>query len=68
MSGGFSFDGVNCSQFGITVKNKSRPILSGFNDSYLQVPGRQGTYLFSNELKDKIIEIDCLVSSVNFIS
>lgn len=56
---GFTFNGVNSDTFGIIVLDKKRPILPSANDSYLQIPGRHGSYLFPREMSDRIIEIDC---------
>lgn len=56
---GFIFNGVNSDTFGIIVLEKKRPVLPEINDSYLQIPGRHGSYLFPKELGDRIIEIDC---------
>ena len=60
---GFSFNGINCSHFGVYTKSKSRPVLPQTNDNYLQVPGKPGTYLFSGELTDRMIQVECWTTS-----
>lgn len=56
----FTFRGQSASDFGLRVKSKSRPILPTFQQKYVQVAGRDGSYDFSgNELDDRIIEITC---------
>ena len=56
---GFTFNGRHCSKFGIVMRSKNRQLLPEPNDSYVQVPGRQGSILFPRELADRKIEIDC---------
>ncbi|ABO51107.1 phage putative tail component [Desulforamulus reducens MI-1] len=58
---GFSFKGRHCSEYGVIMRSKNRPILSGVNDSYLQIPGRHGTYLFGGELADRTIDLECAI-------
>jgi predicted phage tail component-like protein len=41
------------------MRSKNRQLLPEPNDSYVQVPGRQGSILFPRELADRRIEIDC---------
>ena len=41
------------------MRSKNRQLLPEPNDSYVQVPGRQGSILFPRELADRKIEIDC---------
>jgi predicted phage tail component-like protein len=59
MSHGFTFNGVSSASLGVTMKSKNRQILPLANDSYLQIPGRQGSYLYPRELADRVIELDC---------
>ena len=41
------------------MRSKNRQLLPEPNDSYVQVPGRQGSILFPRELADRRIDIDC---------
>ena len=41
------------------MRSRNRQLLPEPNDSYVQVPGRQGSVLFPRELADRKIEIDC---------
>jgi predicted phage tail component-like protein len=41
------------------MRSKNRQLLPETNDSYVQVPGRQGSILFPRELADRRIELDC---------
>jgi predicted phage tail component-like protein len=41
------------------MRSKNRQLLPEPNDSYVQVPGRQGSIHFPRELADRRIEIDC---------
>ena len=56
---GFTFNGVHCSTHGVVMRSKNRQLLPETNDSYVQVPGRQGSILFPRELADRRIDIDC---------
>ncbi len=56
---GFTFNGTHSSTYGIVMKSINRQVLPTSNDTYLQIPGRHGSYLFSGELTDRIIEIEC---------
>ena len=58
---GFSFNNISCATFGIKVKHKSRPVLPTVTDSYTELPGRHGSYLFPGNLTDRIIVIDCVL-------
>jgi len=61
----FIFNGISSDSFGIIVKDIKRPLLPNQNDSYLQIPGRHGSYLFPREMADRIIEIDCALSKTS---
>ena len=41
------------------MRSKNRQLLPETNDSYVQVPGRQGSIHFPRELADRRIDIDC---------
>ena len=41
------------------MRSRNRQLLPETNDSYVQVPGRQGSILFPRELADRHIELDC---------
>ena len=41
------------------MRSKNRQLLPEPNDSYVQVPGRNGSVLFPRELADRRIELDC---------
>ena len=41
------------------MRSKNRQLLPDSNDRYIQVPGRQGSILFSRELADRQIDVDC---------
>ena len=41
------------------MRSKNRQLLPEPNDSYVQVPGRQGSIHFPRELADRRIDIDC---------
>lgn len=57
----FTFNGLRSDNLGIKVIDVRRPVLPGMNDSYLQIPGRHGSYHFPRELADRAIEIDCVL-------
>lgn len=61
--GGFVFNNQNSNDLGIKVLDKKRPILSGYNDGIIKIPGRHGTYLYPGELQDKVFEIECLAQA-----
>ena len=41
------------------MRSKNRQLLPETNDSYVQVPGRQGSIHFPRELADRRIDVDC---------
>ena len=41
------------------MRSKKRPILPESNDTYVQIPGRQGSILYPRGLHDRYIELDC---------
>jgi predicted phage tail component-like protein len=41
------------------MRSKKRPILPESNDTYVQIPGRQGSILYPQGLHDRHIELDC---------
>jgi len=43
---GFIINGHHCSEFGLVMKSKTRQILPANNDVYVNLPGRDGSYLF----------------------
>jgi predicted phage tail component-like protein len=59
MSHGFTFNGISSASMGVTMKSKNRQLQPLANDSYLQIPGRQGSYLYPRELADRVILLDC---------
>lgn len=48
------------------MRSKNRQLLPEPNDSYVQVPGRQGSILFPGELQDRYIDLDCAFIEKNF--
>lgn len=62
MSGGFTFNSIASSTYGIIATNRNSNVLPQVNDSYQQIPGRHGSYLFSGELSDRLIEVECAIS------
>ena len=59
MSNGFTLKGQHCSELGIAMETKTLPALPLSDDSYIQAPGRDGSYLFARELADSTITISC---------
>ncbi|MFZ3132889.1 MAG: distal tail protein Dit [Desulfosporosinus sp.] len=59
MERGFTLNGQHCSGLGVVMESKTVPIITGSNDAYLQVPGRDGSYMFPRELADGAIPIAC---------
>lgn len=48
------------------MRSKNRQLLPEPNDKYMQVPGRQGSVLFPQELQDRYIDLDCAFIEKNF--
>lgn len=61
MALGFTFNGVHSSVHNVVMKSKKRQILPATSDTYLQIPGRHGSYLFPGTLTDHIDELECSV-------
>jgi predicted phage tail component-like protein len=59
MPNGFTLKGQHCSELGIAMETKTLPVLANPDDSYIQAPGRDGSYLFARELSDSTITIVC---------
>lgn len=56
----FTFNGQSSADFGLVVKSKDRPLLPRIRQTYETVPGRDGTYDFSdNTLEDRVLEVTC---------
>lgn len=55
----FSFNGESSDDYKIIVLEVYRPLFSGANDNYVQIPGRHGSRLFPGKLKDKLVRLDC---------
>jgi predicted phage tail component-like protein len=62
MSEGFTFGSIHSSTYGIRATNRVTRVLPEVNDSYIQIPGRHGSFLFSGELADRLIEVECVIS------
>ena len=41
------------------MRSKNRQLIPESNDSYIQIPGRQGSILYPQGLHDRYIELDC---------
>lgn len=59
----FVFNGILASSMGIRVLNLKRSILPDIRDQYETVPGKIGSYLFTQPFGDRIIEIECALVS-----
>ncbi len=65
MSYGFYFNDTHSSTHGIIMKSKNRQVLPAVDDSYIQIPGRHGSYLHPGNLSDKVITVECAVAAVS---
>lgn len=66
---GFTFGGRHCSEFGVTMRSKDRPILPELRHNDMEIPGRDGVLdLGHNTYAVRIIEIACFVTSENLPS
>lgn len=63
---GITFNSVNSSVHGLIVKAIRRQILPENGDTYIQISGRNGSYLFPGKLKDYIAEVDCVLSQSSY--
>ena len=59
---GFTFNGTASSTYDIISTSRTSQVLPEVNDRYLQIPGRDGSYLFDGELADRIIEVECAIN------
>lgn len=57
---GFLFNGEHSDDYNLIVKTK-RQILAGLDDRYVEIPGRDGSYLVPGKAKDKIFALKCYV-------
>lgn len=67
MSYGFSFNGTHSDDFNIIMTSRNRQTLPTPNDTYSQIPGRHGSFLFSGNFSDRVIEVDCSVVADSLI-
>lgn len=67
MALGFTFNSVHSSVHSVVVKSKKRQILPATTDTYLQISGRHGSYLFPGTLTDHIDELECSVKQNTLI-
>lgn len=68
MERGFTLNGQHSSVLGVIMATKGVPVLTASNDVYLQVPGRDGSYMVPRELADGAIVIECGISTANAIA
>ena len=68
MERGFTLNSQHSSILGVIMATKGVPVLTGSNDVYLQVPGRDGSYLIPRELADGAIVIECGIKTANAIA
>jgi predicted phage tail component-like protein len=61
MINGFALNATHCNVFGINMLSVDRTVLPAPNDVYLQVPNRDGSYLFNRGLLDRTIKVDCSI-------
>ena len=61
MTGGFTIDGVDCADYGITLLYApSQPFLPGTRDRTVEVPGRAGAYWFDSDLGVRTFSLPCM--------
>jgi len=65
---GFTLNGQHCSVLGIIMESKTLPILTKSKDVYIDIPGRDGSYLFKGALSDAVIPILCGIKTANAIA
>lgn len=68
MRDGFTLNGQHCSVLGVIMESKTLPILTKPKDVYIDIPGRDGSYLFSGALSDAVIPIVCGIKTANAIA
>lgn len=61
MGYGFTFNGTHTSVHGVIMKSVNRQVLPESNDTYIDIPGRNGSYISPGELADRIISLQCTV-------
>jgi predicted phage tail component-like protein len=62
---GFSFNGVHTSSLGVGMRSINRQILPSTQDKYLEIPGRDGSYLFPGANNDRAIEVELNITTNN---
>lgn len=58
MSAGFTFDGQHSTALGLKVLAIRRSVLPGLRDSFEQIPGRPGAYVFPEEPGDRSVVVE----------
>lgn len=57
----YKFKGIDCSVYGVIVRDIKRPVLASTADSYSEIPQKEGSNLFPGKLQDKNIIIECML-------
>lgn len=60
----FTYKGISARSMGVRIQSKKRPLLPSIRQEYEDIPGRHGSYSFSDgTLEDITIEIECWVKA-----
>ncbi|MED0676993.1 distal tail protein Dit [Aneurinibacillus thermoaerophilus] len=60
----FTYKGISARSMGVRIQSKKRPLLPNIRQEYEDIPGRHGSYSFSDgTLEDITIEIECWVKA-----
>jgi predicted phage tail component-like protein len=61
---GFTFNNIHSSSIvGLIFRSKNRQILPSTQDVYLEIPQRDGSYLFAGAENDRIIEVEITITA-----
>lgn len=65
---GFTFNSQHSGGFGIIIRSQNRVLLPAVQDTFKEIPGRDGSHLFPGALQDRIIEIECTIPEVTLLA
>ena len=65
---GFTYNGQHSSNFGLIMRSRNRALLPAAGDTFKEIPGREGSYLFPGTFQDRFIQLDCWLREASLIA
>lgn len=65
---GFTYNGQHSSDIGLIMRSRNRALLPVARDTFKEIPGREGSYLFPGTFQDRFIQLDCWLREASLIA